>query len=120
MTPPPFDAAAWRKARNVHVDDRQNDVARSYGDKVKEVAQEHHCILLDVWETLQGGTSPEHYGKYLSDGLHLNEQGNRQLHQGLMNLIRNEHPDLAPAAMEGQTNNNVGIPLEEKPWTELC
>ena len=87
-----------------------------YGDKVKDVAREHKCSVLDVWETLEGNTSPDHFGKYLSDGLHLSEDGNRKLHEGLMELIRKEHPELAP--MDERTK--IGIPLEEKLWSQLC
>lgn len=116
MTPPPFHAAAWRKARNVQVDDRQNDVAKSYGDKVKQVAATRSCSVLDVWELLEGNTTPEQFGKYLNDGLHLSEDGNRKLHQGLMDLIRKEYPELAPKSEA----TGIGIPLEEKLWSELC
>ena len=116
MTPPPFDAASWRKTRNLEVDGRANEVARSYGEQAKLVGQKLNCNVLDVWETLQGETSPEVYGKYLSDGLHLNEEGNRKVYQGLMALIKAQLPELAPMEECVPT----GIPLEGKLWDELC
>ena len=116
MTPPPFDAAAWKKFRNLEVDGRANDVAKSYGEKVQAVAKSHNCSVLNVWEVLEGGTSPDVYGKYLSDGLHLNEEGNRKVHEGLMSLLKKEHPKLAPREEGG----SVGIQLEGKLWEELC
>jgi len=116
MTPPPFDPAAWKKARNVEVDGRHNEVARSYGQRVKQVGEKYGCSVLDVWETLQGDTSPDVFGKYLSDGLHLSEEGNRKVYEGLMHLISSKYPTLAPMP-EGSTE---GIPLEGKPWDELC
>lgn len=98
------------------VDGRANEVAKSYGDKAKEVGKAHNCKVLDAWDALEGGTSPGTYGKYLSDGLHLNAAGNRKLYDALLDLIKREHPDLAPME-EGATK---GIPLEGRLWDELC
>ena len=97
-------------------DGRGNDVAKSYGDKAKEVGQTHNCKVLDTWEALEGGTSPEVYGKYLSDGLHLNADGNRKVYEGLLDLIKRYHPDLAPM----EEDSSAGIPLEGQLWEELC
>ena len=116
MTPPPFDATAWKTYRNLEVDGRANDVAKSYGEKVQEVGKSHNCSVLNIWDLLEGGSSAEVYGKYLSDGLHLNEAGNRKVHEGLMSLIKNEHPNLAPM----EENGSVGVKLEGKLWEELC
>jgi len=117
MTPPPLDADAWRKFKGFEVSNRSNENHRTYGLEMKKVAQSHnHCACLDVWELLQGHTSADIYGKYLTDGLHLNEQGNRMLYQGLIELIKNEYPNLAP--MQG--GSNVGIPVDGKSWDELC
>ena len=116
ITPPPFNAAAWREFRKLTVDGRANEVAKSYGDKVKEVGSTNNCKVLDSWDALEGGTSPEVYGKYLSDGLHLNAKGNEKLYNALLELIKRELPDLAPME-EGAT---TGVPLEGKLWEELC
>lgn len=116
ITPPPFDPAAWRKTRDLEVDGRANEVARSYAEQVQAVGTSHDCSVLNVWDLLEGGTSPEVYGKYLSDGLHLNEDGNRKVHEGLVDLIRREYPHLAPM----EEGSSVGIPLEGKLWEELC
>lgn len=116
IAPPPFDAAAWRAFRGLDEDGRANNVAKSYGDKVKEVGKANNCQVLDSWEALEGGSSPSVYGKYLSDGLHLNSEGNRKVHKGLADLIKREYPDLAPFE-EGST---VGVPLEGRLWEEIC
>jgi hypothetical protein len=118
LTPPPFDAAAWSKFRNLEVyEGRTNQVARAYGERAQEVAKASQCSSIDVWELLEGGKSPEVYGRYLSDGLHLNELGNRKVHEGLMELLRRDQPHLAPLE-EGSTS--PGIPLEGRLWEELC
>ena len=114
MTPPPLDGEAWTNFKGMA--NRSNERHKLYGDLVKEVAQKHHCSLLDVWTLLQGDTSPEIHGKYLTDGLHLNELGNRKLCEGLTELIENEYPNLMPR-LEG---SEKGIPLEGKLWEELC
>jgi len=113
ITPPPFDAAAWRKFRELTVDGRANNVAKSYGEKVKEVGAKHNCKVLDSWQALEGETMPN---VYLSDGLHLNEKGNRKVYAGLLDLIKREHPHLAPQ----EEKSSVGIPLEGILWEELC
>lgn len=125
MTPPPFHADAWRKSRNLQQDGRANRVAKAYGDKVIEVSQNHtNCSVLNVWGLLQGEASPDVYGQYLSDGLHLNEKGNRLVHQGLTELIQKEYPQLAPRveSVDGQEGGVLveGIPLEEPKWDTLC
>eukprot|EP00797_Seminavis_robusta_P017560 Sro261_g101890.1 Isoamyl acetate-hydrolyzing esterase 1 homolog (247) ;mRNA; r:77191-78046 len=117
MTPPPFDPAAWRKCRDLEEDGRANNVAKSYGEKVLELGKSLGCSVLNVWNLLEGATSPEVYGRYLSDGLHLNEEGNRKVHEGLMELIGKDHPSLAPLEA-GATGE--GLAVEEKLWRELC
>ena len=125
LTPPPFDASAWRRFKNIEPEEsagRNNEVAKTYGNKVMEVGEAHGCSVLNVWDCLEG-PSPERYQEYLSDGLHLNEEGNRKVHQNLMSLIRKQHPNLAPAtAAEDSPDdpNTVGVPLEGKLWHDLC
>lgn len=115
MTPPPFDAPAWDQNKPLpESGSRSNEVARDYGERVKKVGAELNCPVLDVFEAM-GGSGNE-YGQFLSDGLHLNGSGNTKLYEGLMELIQRELPQLAPLDEEGTT----GIPMEEKPWTELC
>ncbi len=115
MTPPPFDAATWDLNKPLpESGSRSNQAARAYGQFVKQAGAELHCPVLDVFEEMGG--DGEDYGQYLSDGLHLNGEGNTKLYQGLMELIRRELPDLAPMEDEGTT----GLPMEEKLWTELC
>lgn len=100
----------------MEVDGRANDVARSYGEKVKSVGKSHNCSVLDVWDALEGAKSSDIYGKYLSDGLHLSEEGNRKVYEGLITLIRTDYPHLAPM----EEGSATGIPLEAKLWHELC
>lgn len=120
MTPPPIDETAWAADRNMVKSDRQNQLARTYGEKVMQVAVEQSCHCVDTWSILQG--SSERRGDFLSDGLHLNEEGNRRVFEGLMDLLKFELPALAPmddSDGEGK-HGKSGIPVEEKLWKELC
>jgi len=115
MTPPPFDAPAWDENKPLpESGSRSNEAAREYGELVKEVGSAKDCLVLDVFAILGGNGSD--YGQYLSDGLHLNGEGNTKLYEGLMDLIKKELPQLAPMEDEGTT----GIFMEEKLWTDLC
>lgn len=61
---------------------RTNSAAKAYGDRVKSVAKDTNCFVVDAFSFL-GGDHAEgdtHYGKHLEDGLHLNELGNRLLY----------------------------------------
>lgn len=114
MTPPPLHGEAWAKFKGMA--NRTNERHLRYGSIVKEVAKNCDCSVLDVWALLEGNTSSDIYGHYLTDGLHLNEKGNRKLYQGLKDLIRNEYPDIVP-----QCDGSItGIPLKGKRWDELC
>ena len=114
MTPPPLDSVAWTEFRGLT--NRSNERHKLYGEVVKEVAQRHNCAVLDVWSLLEGDKSVETYNQYLTDGLHLNELGNRKLYSGLSRLIYNVYPELVPQKVEGEN----GIPLEGQHWEELC
>jgi lysophospholipase L1-like esterase len=122
MTPPPVDEKAWAVWRKIEKSDRSNHITRKYGLKVKDVAARHElCSVVDTWELLEGNDDNAR-GQYLSDGLHLNEKGNRMIYRGLMDVIQKEHPHLAPMSDEDGEGRygESGIPLEEKLWKELC
>jgi isoamyl acetate esterase len=154
LTPPPFDAEAWMKHKGIDSPGRSNDVAREYGERVKLVAAQVNndtaattmikCAVIDTWNLLHGAsTNKEHcyYSQYLSDGLHLNEAGNRIVYDAIMDVLQREFPHVAPAAAptisavvpssqpddetKKKTNGNhepvvLGLPLEEPLWDELC
>jgi lysophospholipase L1-like esterase len=118
LTPPPvhrekfeeYSRAEFGELRSL----RNNDAARAYGNKVKEVANELGCHVVDVFSLLGGDGDERDYEQYLADGLHLTEKGNALVYEGLTALIEEELPHLAPK--DGET----GVPLEGKSWQELC
>eukprot|EP00977_Amphora_coffeiformis_P010047 scaffold2353_cov167-Amphora_coffeaeformis.AAC.38 len=118
LTPPPFDAPAWMAFRQFDTPGRDNQVAKAYGDKVKQVATNlDMCAVVDTWTILEGSSDDK--SQYLSDGLHLNEAGNRLVHKGIMEVLKKDFPHVAPM-MDGDGRYGTnGIPLEEPLWREL-
>ncbi|CAB9506286.1 Isoamyl acetate-hydrolyzing esterase 1 homolog [Seminavis robusta] len=131
LTPPPVDEEAWSAFRNHTESNRINAVTRSYGKMVREAVhqillqqeqqqlqQSSSCpplAVLDTWELLQGHNQTA-YSQYLSDGLHLNELGNRKIYQGVMELIERDYPHLAPKTVK---DADEGVPLEGLPWQDV-
>ena len=145
MTPPPVHEESWAAFKGVEISTRKNNNIRRYGHVVKEVVselqrQQHpkscYYEVLDIWELLNGASSEdpnnERIVKYVTDGVHLNEDGNRIVYEGIMNLLREKFPHVLPSmddetADNGDGNkygikngNGGGIPIEEKLWTEMC
>ena len=116
ITPPPVHSGDWDSYCMANFQSkslRSNDSAQSYGKVVKDLAIETNCYLLDAFTSLGGNSAPEQYRKYLSDGLHLSECGNKKLFQCLLSVIRNDLPYLYPDGVNG-------LKIEEKTWDELC
>jgi lysophospholipase L1-like esterase len=117
----PVDEDAWHDHCAEVFDEpgmnRDNAVARSYGECVKQVGSDLDCDVVDVFD-LMGGNGND-YAKHLSDGLHLSSSGNTIIFEGIMSLVQNKYPHLAPMEGDGK-NENSGIPMEEKLWTDLC
>ncbi|KAL7543280.1 hypothetical protein ACHAXR_012584 [Thalassiosira sp. AJA248-18] len=123
FTPPPVDEKAWDKfclEGFNELSPRTNEVVKNYGDRVKSVAKEFGCSVVDSFSLLGGNDSEEVYGKNLDDGLHLNGSGNKLLFEGLMNTITSDFPELAPMEDGNGKYGEKGIPLEGALWKELC
>jgi lysophospholipase L1-like esterase len=119
FTPPPIHEEMWAAFKESETSDRTNARAREYGDKVKQVGAELDCHVVDTWKVLSGGMDKNEFGKYLSDGLHLNETGNRLVYQAFMGLLQEKFPHLAPMEDGEGKWGKAGIPIEEKLWQEL-
>lgn len=72
--------------------------------------------MVNTYDLLGGDDGEEYYGKYLTDGLHLTEEGNRIVYDGMMDVLKRNYDHLLPIE-DGAT---IGVPLEEKLWSELC
>ena len=85
VTPPPIDAKKWDKYCLETFNDtspRTNAVTKAYRERVKLIAKEMQCNIVDAFSLLGGDheDGESHYGLHLEDGLHLNELGNRLLY----------------------------------------
>lgn len=120
ITPPPVAAKAWDHYCTViaprPLSPRSNENAKKYGERVINIAKEMDCAVVNAYDLLGGDEGEEKFGKYMTDGLHLNEEGNTILYQGLVEVIGKKYPHLLPK----QDGMKEGVPLEEKLWSELC
>jgi hypothetical protein len=66
-----------------------------------------HVPVLNIWHAM-GGLSPTRK-EYLSDGLHLNSQGNEMLFEELKKAIELHFPDWMPQR----------LPLHQAGWVQL-
>jgi len=124
LTPPPFDAQAWMNFRQISEPGRSNQVAKLYGDEVKKVANKFknvNCIVVDTWNLLDGDKDNAKNNKHLSDGLHLNDSGNRLVYEGIVAALKEHSPRLLPTNDDGQDEKSgvAGVPLEEELWDKL-
>lgn len=92
FTPPPVNEKVVGEGPNR----RSNQVTKRYGEVAQEIAAQKQLPLLDTWQLLEGNNQTALMQYLLTDGLHLNEQGNRKIYQGLMDLLHRESPHIAP------------------------
>lgn len=124
LTPPPVntlkrgsDLLARDPPRQL---DRDFGITKKYAETVKEIAQEEGLPVVDVWTMLwEGcGKKEEDLTKYLSDGLHVNEEAYgvsilktsfrpgtlnvwRQLiYDGIMKAISERWPEMLPENLQ--------------------
>ncbi|ORY27680.1 hypothetical protein BCR39DRAFT_469152 [Naematelia encephala] len=107
INPPPIMVDLWHKwlRHNVplaHIPNRDAEVSKQYSDACKEVAGEEDLPLADVYAAITGaagGSSEELLAPYLSDGLHLTDQGNKIAFDTVRNTIASTYPELDPLNM---------------------
>jgi len=120
ITPPPLDEKAWDKYCREEFDDlspRSNEQSKLYGERVKLVANDMGCSIVDSFSLLGGNNGVSAYAECLEDGLHLSAKGNELLYEGLMDVIIRDLPHLAPKVNE---DDSTGIALEGAQWKDLC
>ncbi|EKM55899.1 uncharacterized protein PHACADRAFT_256831 [Phanerochaete carnosa HHB-10118-sp] len=91
--------------------DRAFDVTRQYAEAIKQVAQKHRVPIVDVWTILWEGCGQEEakLTKYLTDGLHVNEEAYDLIYDGLMKVIGERWPELLPD----------NLPMVFPPWDQI-
>lgn len=113
FTPPPVDEDNWKRNTEGGVLNRTNAAARQYADKAIDVAKNfQNTHLYDVHRYLEGDADRANYAKYLNDGLHLSEEGNKKVFEGLMGTLE------AHCKEEIWPVDEV-CPFEEKVWRDM-
>jgi len=96
--PPPCDGDAWLETARVKYQaeieetNRTFETTKSYSDKSKEIAEKLNCRHLDLYEFMVGSKSycdSSYWKRYLSDGLHLSDEGSQFLYK----ILWDEHVD---------------------------
>jgi lysophospholipase L1-like esterase len=111
LTPPPvyepvLELRNKEKGKKL-LTDRVNSNTLRFVNACKAVGKEFDVPVIDNWTTM-GGDSAER-GDYLRDGLHLNEQGNRQVFRNIVGLIGDKFQHLRPE----------NVKLFQPHWSEI-
>jgi lysophospholipase L1-like esterase len=125
FTPTPVSSKAWDYYCTVSsprpLSPRSNERSQEYGLKIKEIGKDMGCAVVDAFSLLGGNECEEQYKQYLTDGLHLNGEGNKIIFNGLMDVLRENHKHILPMEYDNsKSDGSFGIPFEEKMWSELC
>ncbi|KAM5542561.1 hypothetical protein V8D89_003522 [Ganoderma adspersum] len=99
LTPPPVNTLQW-SVRQASRDppaalDRDFEVTRTYAEAAKEVGQSEGVPVVDVWTKFWEGAGrvEAELKKYLTDGLHLNEEGYAVVFEELTKTIAERYPE---------------------------
>lgn len=94
ITPPPLHEPAWEKECLLKGSplNRHHAVAGQYAEACVRAAGQVGADVLDLWTLMQ--KDGQDYTIYLSDGLHLSEQGNQFLAQHVWGLLESRVADL--------------------------
>lgn len=123
IAPPPLAKAQWDEYCMENFGQlglRTKEATKRYGDRVKSVAKELSCSVVDTFSLLGGNGAEDVYAKHLKDGLHLNASGNNLLFRGLMDVLKRDFPQLVPMEEGEGKHGDTGIPLEGALWQDLC
>lgn len=90
MSPPPVNSEKWgnRSCRRL----------QHYAAVVEEISRRTNCVFLDLYQEMashEGG-----FNSLLSDGLHLNEEGNRVVFKALQRRIQEKYPHITELTMD--------------------
>lgn len=124
FTPPPVAPKAWDHFCTITsprpLSPRSNTCCKLYGSALKEIGKEMDCPVVDTYQLLGGDEGEEFYGRYLVDGIHLTGEGNSLVYDGLMDVIRRELGDKGVLPLLEGEEGSVGVPLDQKLWSEMC
>lgn len=113
ITPPPINEAQWGKLceRDGLALNRTNESARTYAECISEIGRETSVPVADIWSRIMDKAHQEKrdLSHFLLDGLHLNENGYKELYDLLLEIISEKYKDVHP--------DNLGYELAY--WRDL-
>ena len=105
IAPPPVcheQRLAFQRERYPHapsgVLERTNEAAGEYAAAAARVAVEMGIACVNLWAEMQRAAPAAGWHAFLSDGLHLSEEGNRFVDEALWRTLRLAHPELVVEA----------------------
>jgi len=112
ITPPPIDEDAWLQhlikthgPSHKHTN-RINKQTGKYAEVVAKVARLYSLPCIDIYNGMQGQSD---WKSMMSDGLHLNAQGNQYLYESVIDCLQTHFPELTPSV----------LPLEGPHWSAI-
>jgi len=95
ITPGPVDGIAFAisKGESTNIINRVNENTIKYVDAAIEIAKEFNVPYINLYEVMLK-ESPDKWGQYLRDGLHLSSTGNMLLFIELVKIINTHFSDL--------------------------
>lgn len=117
ITPPPIHEPSWEKQCFMKGSklNRLNSVAGEYAKACAQVGDEYGADVVDLWTLMQEGCSD--CTVYLSDGLHLSDEGNQFLESKLWPLLEKKLgalPFILPYWNDVDNNNPESSLFAEK------
>jgi len=87
--------------------ERTIELSGKYANAAQRVAEELNLPFIHLWKEMQDD-SPNNWQKYLNDGLHLSEYGNKFVGEKIIAIIEKEYPELSvnPCPFTGQYANS--------------
>ena len=93
ITPPPVDHVTWANQKIPGAETgRHNSQVSAYAQMIRELGSKLNADVLDLWE--EGSKYKIEFGD-LCDGLHMGQQGNRKIFEGIVDILLTRHPNLS-------------------------
>ncbi len=115
ITPPPVHEA---KLTRFNADkgrplDRTNERTGQYAEVVRQIGRNMHIPVVDLYRALGGDKEEEDREKFLEDGLHLSEEGNRVLFELIIAKFSNSDDGIDLSKWRADV-----LPMDQPYWLD--
>jgi len=113
IAPPPVDSKKWP--------DRSNENVDAFASAAMEVAEDSGCDFINLYEIMNKSRKPF---AFLSDGLHLNAEGQSLLARKVIECVDRRHAKgldkhLPVHMFDSATDHECDVPLDFPLWSEV-